>query len=254
MRVHYKLSYLAGLAEADRIIVDGLEDYPSEGTPYLLQLAYAMRGLAEGIATGDVLRKNDVTLINAALAKTSLGVDFRTYPISRLEYAPDGAASGFTGPVVHGELVWQFERPAASKDTAALHAILDLVEPLVQLLDLSTTQNFKLRRCLNDSRWFSPATRSARSKFCSTQCRNRFNYRSKQDERFVCSMCERSLPVLHFSGIRTEESRKRGVSQSELHLCGIDDSDPLCIACAREFPQFKTYLAGALMDAPSPDD
>lgn len=250
MKVEFALRFMAGLAEADRIIAEAGDLAETRQPPYLLRLAYAIRGAAEGVAVGSVLREDHIEAINDALGYVSLRPRFQSHPISRIEYTPKGEPTRFHAPIADGRLVLAFTRPDAGEETARLHAILDLTEPLVELLEAAKNRDFKLRRCLADGRWFSPGGRSARPKFCSTRCRNRFNYRAKQEERFACSMCERVLPISRFSGVgNDDELFGDGAIASGLHLHGIADPEPLCIECASSFSAFKSYLSGALMEA-----
>jgi len=115
---------------------------------------------------------------------------------------------------------------------------------LLDLLAASADEAFQLRRCFYDGAWFSPGLRTARSKFCSARCRNRFNYELRsQGASFVCTECERIFSLDGFSGL----ARERGtIEPADFHA-----PEPLCTICVEaQNPDWNAYLVSAEL-APS---
>ena len=96
---------------------------------------------------------------------------------------------------------------------------------IVELLAASGEGGFQLRRCFNDGTWFSPAPRSARSKFCSSKCRNRYNYEARtQGARFLCARCATVFGITDFSGLAID-------SMDSVHPSDVKAEHPLCVTC-----------------------
>lgn len=121
---------------------------------------------------------------------------------------------------------------------------------LIDLLAAAFVPAFQLRRCFNDGLWFSPALRSARSKFCSQRCRNRFNYEMREQEaRFVCAECGNIREIDAFSGLGLEDETPE---PADVHT-----PEPLCVECViSNHPEWSGYVNVAELirneTAPSP--
>lgn len=114
----------------------------------------------------------------------------------------------------------------------------------VDLLAIAAVPGFQLRRCFNDGTWFSPALRSARSKFCSQRCRNRFNYEMREQQaRFVCVECGQIRDIDGFSGLALEDEV---VQPADVHAL-----EPLCVPCiVSHHPEWTAYVSTAELIAP----
>ncbi|MGB6519565.1 MAG: hypothetical protein WBE79_13800 [Candidatus Cybelea sp.] len=112
------------------------------------------------------------------------------------------------------------------------------VSPETSLLVMARVDRFRIRRCLQDGAWFSPPARAPRPKFCTVQCRNRFNYQLARGTTMTCSLCSRDLSIDQFSGI----AQALGHPLLACHT----DPNPTCIDCvASRWPQWHAYLADA---------
>ena len=135
------------------------------------------------------------------------------------------------------ELKWLDEVPAGPDGEVDLET-RDELSATTTLLAHAREEGFRIRRCLQDAQWFTPQSRAPRPKFCSVQCRNRFNYQLQQDTTFVCSLCNRELLINHFTGISQAMERS-------LLACHTDPN-PVCIDCAvMRWPQWHRYLVDA---------
>jgi len=108
----------------------------------------------------------------------------------------------------------------------------------LDLIAASSTP-FHLRRCFNDGSWFSPALRSARSKFCSSGCRNRFNYELRERRaQFVCVECAQIRDIDAFSGLGLEREHPEPVH--------VHAAEPLCVSCIGvNHPEWVNYVSSA---------
>lgn len=115
----------------------------------------------------------------------------------------------------------------------------DMISLAVDLAAASQTPAFQLRRCFNDGVWFSPGLRSSRSKFCSTQCRMKFNYDMRSPRAgFVCSTCELVRDIDAFSGLSRTPN---GIEPTDAH-----SPAPICISCiANRHAEWGKYLLNA---------
>jgi hypothetical protein len=98
-----------------------------------------------------------------------------------------------------------------------------LVALLIDLFSAAKLGGFQLRRCFADGLWFSPGLRSARSKFCSVRCRNRFNYEVRSGATFVCSHCNEVRKLSSFSGLANFSA---GLVPADVH-----SAQPFCVIC-----------------------
>jgi hypothetical protein len=74
-----------------------------------------------------------------------------------------------------------------------------------------------------DGLWFSPGLRSARSKFCSVRCRNRFNYEARSGATFICSLCSEVREISSFSGLAN--------FNADLVPADVHSAQHVCVDC-----------------------
>lgn len=119
---------------------------------------------------------------------------------------------------------------------------------LLAALAMYQTDSFQLRRCFYDGQWFVPGVRSARSKFCSAKCRNRFNYELReQNASFICSGCNVQYAIDNFSGL--------ALSGGVPELAVVNAVSALCFTCVvHKYPDWHGYIAAADLTASVPDD
>src|SRR5271165_404672 len=150
---------------------------PSEGLPERLNSLRA--SLEEGPASPEGLSG----LLSRAISAVAMGAP-ETIENDLVNEALASARFGLSVQAVQGQR--GFALSHIDSNLASIQCAL-----LIELLAASA-RGYQLRRCFYAGEWFSPGLRSARSKFCSARCRNRFNYDFRsQGASFVCADCEK---------------------------------------------------------------
>ncbi|MGA2394276.1 MAG: hypothetical protein ABSH03_13135 [Candidatus Lustribacter sp.] len=213
-------------ADFEQALNDALEDVaqpePHAGTT----LALLLLDLATSIALSEPFNPKSLEAVERVLDGLYCEVRYSMRPLTRS--APGGVF----------EL--KFVDWANDEDTWKLALAAEWAAPCVAMLGRAQSRDFRLRRCLFDGRWFNPASRSSGAKFCSTRCRNRFNYQVREEQTFRCDECQQHLPLLQFSGIGRE-------TDDDLVPCGFAELRPLCVKDASRFPWVRAYLSAADM-------
>lgn len=224
---------LGGLVEADRIIAD----HAGNGSPSVEErAARALISTAEAAAVGLPIDGSLAQMIRSMLGHLELSVNVR--------FGGQGDFEAATTPINKIGVGLAFAQREASEEGWDSAAERRFAQPLLDLLVRANSSDFRLRRCLQDGRWFIPEKRSGRSRFCSTSCRNRFNYRSRDLKMtFRCVLCVGSYSISSFSGIVIEHPLPQDIARYKPILGCVDDPGSVCERCILDVvPAFAGYV------------
>jgi hypothetical protein len=113
------------------------------------------------------------------------------------------------------------------------------LEALISLFERLEDDSLKLRMCMECGSWYIPYNRAHVTKFCSSKCRNRFNYNARKEEAFFCGLCHHDRPLSTFSGLILSNSEPDQITVGSIH-----DKSPICMKCT-EFStpeRFQEYI------------
>jgi hypothetical protein len=119
-------------------------------------------------------------------------------------------------------------------------------EAAVDFAFRSVRANFEIRGCASCGKWYEPQL-SNRSRFCSTDCRKRFNNQkhSKRDDQrsFVCAWRGETVPIDHFSGLVHEDGDQPVTPLRIGHFKSYSDK-MWCLDCVeKDQPLWSRYIA-----------
>jgi hypothetical protein len=212
----------------EQALNDALEDLAQTPPPSGSRLSAVLHDLANSIALNEPFKPGTVDELNKLL-----GDDLMVSVRFNVPAMPHRSAEGIL------ELEFQ-DFGNGDEDTWFQAMVQQWAAPCLALLSTVRSRGSRPRRCLDDGRWFTPTSRSSGAKFCSTRCRNRFNYRVREEKTFQCHECGRTLPLPQFSGIARDQDKA-------LVPCGFDELSPLCIEDASKHASVRAYLSAAEM-------
>jgi hypothetical protein len=113
------------------------------------------------------------------------------------------------------------------------------LEALISLFERLEDDSLKLRMCMECGSWYIPYNRAHVTKFCSSKCRNRFNYSARKEETFSCGLCHHDRHLSIFSGLILRNSEP-----DQITVGSVRDKSPICMTCT-EFStpeRFQEYV------------
>jgi hypothetical protein len=110
----------------------------------------------------------------------------------------------------------------------------------------ASPDGYEVRSCSECGKWFEPQLK-LRSRFCSSECRKKFNNRrNSTDEsvtQFVCGGCKQRRPLDEFAGLRFDDPQ-RAVTPLRMGKYTFIDEILCCLHCVRSsYPEWRRYIA-----------